>query len=70
MVEPKKLEPDKLYTPREAAEIIGVNPETVRRWVREGRVPAQKGLVGQAFKIRGADLAREVERLHWGSEAE
>ncbi len=34
------LDPEKWYTPSEAAELIGVHVETIRRWVREGRVPA------------------------------
>ena len=32
--------PIKLLRIREAAEIIGVNPETLRRWDREGKLPA------------------------------
>jgi excisionase family DNA binding protein len=27
---------------REAAEMLGVNPETLRRWDRDGRLPAIK----------------------------
>jgi len=57
------LDPDKLYSPREAAAIIKVHPETIRRWVREGRIGAQKGLRGQVYKVKGADVMREVERL-------
>lgn len=30
----------KLLRIREAAEILGVNPETLRRWDREGKLPA------------------------------
>lgn len=32
----------KLLRIREAAEILGVNPETLRRWDREGKLPAIK----------------------------
>ncbi len=30
----------KLLRIRETAEILGVNPETLRRWDREGKLPA------------------------------
>lgn len=30
----------KLLKIREAAEILGVNPETLRRWDKEGKLPA------------------------------
>jgi len=39
----------------EAARRIGRNPETVRRWIREGRLPASK--VGTQHLIEEHDLA-------------
>ena len=41
----------------EAAANYGVHPETVRRWAREGRIPAQK--VGNMIFVRPI----EVEEL-------
>jgi excisionase family DNA binding protein len=29
-----------LLTPRQAAEVLGVNTNTLARWVRDGRIPA------------------------------
>ncbi len=35
------MEPQKqLFTIREVAQMLGVNPETLRRWDREGKVKA------------------------------
>jgi excisionase family DNA binding protein len=42
----------------EAAEKIGRNPETVRRWIRSGRLPARR--VGRHHEIEAGDL-RQIE---------
>lgn len=42
----------------EAAEKIGRNPETVRRWIRSGRLPAHR--VGRHHEIEAGDL-RQIE---------
>jgi excisionase family DNA binding protein len=42
----------------EAAEKIGRNPETVRRWIRSGRLAARR--VGRYHKIEAGDL-RQIE---------
>jgi len=31
-----------VLTVPEAAKLIGRNPETIRRWIRDGRLPAQR----------------------------
>jgi excisionase family DNA binding protein len=33
---------DKLITVQEAAKLLGVNPETLRRWDRKGKVTAKR----------------------------
>ena len=38
----------------EAARLVGKNPETIRRWIREGRLRAQK--VGTQHVIDEGDL--------------
>jgi excisionase family DNA binding protein len=53
---------DALLTPREVAELVGVQPTTVRRWVREGCLPALR--LGDAangpLRIRVSDLTRQL----------
>ncbi len=45
---------------REAAELAGLSARTVRRWISEGRLRAEKR--GRSFRIAVADLAAEVGR--------
>jgi excisionase family DNA binding protein len=47
-----------MLTVPEAAARIGRNPETIRRWIREGKLPAQK--IGTQHLIEPADLAEAV----------
>lgn len=44
-----------MLTVHEAARRVGRNPETVRRWIREGKLVARK--VGTQHVIEEADLA-------------
>ena len=48
-----------MLTVPEAARRIGRNPETVRRWIREGRLRATK--VGTQHVIEESDLQATVE---------
>jgi excisionase family DNA binding protein len=43
-----------VITVPEAARRTGKNPETIRRWIREGRLPARK--IGTQHVIEEADL--------------
>lgn len=45
----------------EAAEKIDRNPETVRRWIRSGRLPARR--VGRHHEIKAGDLRRIEDEL-------
>lgn len=54
MVEPYKP----LYTVKEASEILMVNADTVRDFIRKGKIKALK--LG-AMKIRGTDLEAFIE---------
>ena len=47
----------KYLTPDEVAEQLHRNPELVRRWIREGRLRAEK--VGRSWAV----LERELERF-------
>lgn len=48
-------DPQKLLTLKEASEILHVNPEVLRRWLRGGRVNGVK--VGSDWRISQAELA-------------
>jgi molybdopterin-binding protein len=51
----------------EAAELLGVSDDTVRRWADAGRVPTSTDAVRRRV-IAGADLARFAEELAAGAE--
>ena len=46
----------------EAAKYLGVHIETVRRWVREGVIPAAKLGNRGGFRFRREDLDRFLEK--------
>jgi molybdopterin-binding protein len=50
------------YPIGQAAELLGVSPDTLRRWVDAGRLPAAKGAGGRRF-IDGEALAQFAESL-------
>ena len=37
------------YRPSQAAQLLGVNTWTMRRWIREGRVPARRSETGRLY---------------------
>jgi excisionase family DNA binding protein len=41
-------------TPQEVSDLLRVSVYTVRRWIKEGHLPAYK--VGRGWRIRDADL--------------
>lgn len=52
------------YRVAEAAEILGVSDDTVRRWIDQGRLEAHTGeQSGGRAEIRGVDLAELATRL-------
>jgi molybdopterin-binding protein len=50
------------YRVAEAAEVLGVSNDTLRRWIEGDRVPAGPGADGRT-EIRGADLAALAKTL-------
>ncbi len=60
---PSGREPEKLFSPDEAAAYLNVHVKTVRNWIRDGRLPASR-LAGQrALRIRLSDLEQLLEPL-------
>ena len=52
-----------LYSTEEAAEYLGVHIQTVRSWIRSGKLPASR-LAGQkSIRIRQGDLQRVLEPI-------
>ena len=51
------------YRIAEAAELLGVSDDTVRRWIDSGRLPVRREAGGPA-QVDGADLARVAASLH------
>ncbi len=49
-----------MITVQEAAARVGRDPETIRRWIRSGKLPAKK--VGLQLQIQENDLPVEVAR--------
>jgi len=59
-------QPEKLYSPEEAAEYLGVHVQTVRAWIRSGRLKASR-LAGQrALRIRQSDIQSVLEPVEPG----
>ena len=56
--------PEKLYSPEEAAQYLNVHVQTVRAWIRSGRLRARR-LAGQrALRIADTDLLSVLEPLN------
>lgn len=54
--------PERMYTMEQAAELLQVSPETVRRWVARGQLRARR-FGPRVIRIDAADLAgRPVTR--------
>lgn len=47
---------DKLYTIEEAAEILDIHPNTLRRWLRQGVIKGEK--YGRLWRVKESELLR------------
>lgn len=60
---------DKLLTEKEAAEVLGVRPGTMRHWRTTGRVGQPKFVrMGRQIRFRSSDLAEHIAALSAGEE--
>lgn len=58
------MDPTKLYTTREAGEILGITGRTVRRWARTGRLQAINLTEGDGkakLRIHADELQRFID---------
>jgi excisionase family DNA binding protein len=53
---------NELLTPSEVAEMFRVNPKTVTRWARAGRISAVRTLGGHR-RFRAAEIRRFLEKV-------
>lgn len=54
------MEPRAMISPKEAARRLGVSAETIRDWIRDGRLRASK-LTRRTIRIPVADVERLIE---------
>jgi excisionase family DNA binding protein len=45
---------EKVYSPEETAKALGVHPETIRQWLRSGKLGGIKA--GRLWRVRESDL--------------
>ena len=57
-----------LLTPNEVAEIFRVNPKTVTRWAKSGKITAIRTLGGHR-RFRSREISRFLEELSTGTGA-
>ena len=50
---------DTYYTLEEAARILKLHTQTLRRWIRQGKLPARR--FGKQFRLRLEDLERAAQ---------
>ncbi len=55
-------QPDALLTPAEVAALFRVNPKTVTRWARSGKITAIRTLGGHR-RFRASEIRRCLEQL-------
>ena len=54
------VEPQSFLTPQEVSSLLRVSVYTVRRWIKEGSLPAYK--VGRGWRISEAEMAHWLEQ--------
>jgi excisionase family DNA binding protein len=64
VVEPPS-EPEELLTPSEVAAMFRVNPKTVTRWARSGKISAIRTLGGHR-RFRATEIRKFLEQVDEG----
>ncbi|GAC1328521.1 MAG: hypothetical protein NVS2B16_30230 [Chloroflexota bacterium] len=59
-------EEDQLLTVPEVATYLRIDPESTRRWLREGKLAGINLGRGSGWRVRRADLARFIADRHTG----
>ncbi len=59
-------ESNQTLTAFQLAEQLGLNPQTIWRWAREGKIPRVPGL-GRVVRFRADDVALALDAAEWGS---
>lgn len=54
---------ERLYSPEEAAQYFGVRVETVRSWIRSGKLPASRLAGLKSIRIRERDLSAVLDPI-------
>jgi excisionase family DNA binding protein len=54
---------ERLMTPEEVADYLKVHVQTVRAWIRSGRLPARRVAGLRALRVRAADVENLLEPL-------
>jgi len=60
----QSLTPDVFLTPEEVALRLGVNVQTVRAWIRSGKLPASRLAGRRVLRIRESDIAAVLEPVN------
>jgi excisionase family DNA binding protein len=60
---------DRLLTPSEVAEMFRVNPKTVTRWARAGKISAIRTLGGHR-RFRASEIRKYLEQVDEANELE
>jgi len=58
---PRQDAPPRCHTPRQAAELLGVSPDSVRRWIESNELHAVR-LGPRTLRIENAELERFLAR--------
>jgi excisionase family DNA binding protein len=61
----ERAQPDTLLTPAEVAALFRVNPKTVTRWARAGKITAIRTLGGHR-RFSASEIRRCLEQLETG----